>query len=194
MSGMHLTCLREQAEILLNASGKYLTPHEKRFYVIFMNETLNTSQGVINNEHATNEPTNDDRMLGMFAHLSIFFGSIFIPLIFWALYQNKSKFVSFHSLQSLFFHLAYTALMVVVVIICAVVGVLGGLISKTGGAPPEMGALQIIIILALGILVFGFIFGSIGYAVYLAINTYKGGMKKYPIIGNIIYKKVYGVS
>lgn len=153
------------------------------------NETLNLGETV-----TSNEPTNDERMMGMFAHLSIFFGSIFIPLIFWAMYQSKSKFVTFHSLQSLFFHIAYTVLMVLVVIVVAVVGVLAGLISKTGGAPPEPGAFQILIILVLGLFVLGFVFGSIGYAVYLAIDTYKGGMKKYPIIGNIVYKKVYGTN
>lgn len=77
--------------------------------------------------------------------------------------------------------------------IVAVVGVIAGLITKTGGSPPgNPGALQIIVILALAVLVLGYVFGSIGYAVYLAINSYKGGMKKYPIVGNIVYKKVYG--
>jgi uncharacterized protein len=136
--------------------------------------------------------TNDEKMIAMFAHLSIFFGSLIVPLIFWVLYKDKSKFVTFHSLQSLFFHIAYTVIMVFVVIVVAVVGMLTGLFAKSGGAPVTPNAFQIIIILALGLFVFGYIFGSIGYAVYLAINAYKGGMKKYPVIGNIIYKKVYG--
>lgn len=137
--------------------------------------------------------SNDDKMIAMFAHLSIFFGSIIIPVIFWIVYDQKSKFVKFHSLQSLFFHIAYIAVMVIVIIFVAVVGVLAGLITKTGGSPSgNPGAFQIIIILVLGVTVLGYVFGSIGYAVYLAINSYKGGMKKYPIIGNIVYKKVYG--
>lgn len=138
--------------------------------------------------------TNDERMLAMFAHLSIFLGSIIVPLIFWIIYQQKSKFVSFHSLQSLFFHIAYIVVMIFVVIVITVVGMVAGLITKTGGAPETPGAFQIIIIAALGLFVLGFIFGSFGYAVYLAINAYKGGMKKYPIVGNIVYKKVYGIQ
>ncbi len=138
------------------------------------------------------ELTDTDKLLAMFAHLSIFFGSLWIPLIFWAIYREKSKFVSFHSLQALFFHIVYVVVMVVLVMFVAVVGMLAGLIKKGGGAPDTPDALQIIIILALGVVVLGFIFGSIAYAVYLALNSYKGGMKKYPIVGNIIYKRLYG--
>lgn len=158
-----------------------------------MTETINTAAGVTTYAQSIEDTSNEDRLLAMFAHLSIFFGSIMIPLIFWAMYRHKSKFVEFHSLQSLFFHIAYTVVMVILVIIAAAIGVMAGLISKTGGSPPVMGAVQVIVILMLGLLIGGFVFGSIWYAVYLAINTYKGGTKKYPIIGNIIYKKVYGV-
>jgi uncharacterized Tic20 family protein len=137
------------------------------------------------------EITDTDKLMAMFAHLSIFFGSLWIPLIFWAIYREKSKFVSFHSLQALFFHIAYIVVMVVLVMFVAIVGMLAGLFKKSGGAPVTPDALQIIVILALGVVVLGFIFGSIAYAVYLALNAYKGGMKKYPIVGNMVYKKLY---
>jgi len=133
-------------------------------------------------------------MLAMFAHLSMFFGSLIIPLIFWAINKDKSRFVSFHSLQALFFHLAYTVVLVFLVIFVAVIGVLAGLIVPGESGPPHIGALQIIVILALGVIVIGFIFVSIALAVINAVAAYKGGMKKYPIIGNMVYKKVYGVS
>lgn len=138
------------------------------------------------------ELTDTDKLLAMFAHLSIFFGSLWIPLIFWAIYREKSKFVSFHSLQALFFHIAYIVVMVVLVIFVAIVGMIAGLFKEKGGAPVTPDALQIIVIIALGVVVLGFIFGSIAYAVYLALNAYKGGVKKYPIVGNIIYKRIYG--
>lgn len=136
----------------------------------------------------------NDRMLAMFAHLSMFFGSIWIPLIFWAIYKDKSRFVSFHSLQALFFHLAYTAIIVVMVIFVAVVGVLAGLIKPESSGPPEMGAIQIIVILALGVIVMGFVFVCVALAIINAISSYKGGMKKYPIVGNMVYKRIYGVN
>lgn len=137
--------------------------------------------------------TQDERMIAMFSHLSIFFGGLIVPLIFWALYREKSKFVSFHALQSLFFHIIYSVLMAFGAIGVAVVGGLTGLIGRHGSSP-HLGPFQIIILAALGIFVICYIVGSIGYAVYLAINAYKGGMKKYPIIGNIIYNKVYGLK
>ncbi|MBZ0201445.1 MAG: DUF4870 domain-containing protein [Ignavibacteria bacterium] len=136
--------------------------------------------------------SSEDRLIAMFSHLSIFFGSLIVPLIFWAIYREKSKFVSFHSLQSLFFHLAYTVILVFLVIFVAIVGMLTGLFAKKG-APVTPDAFQIIVILALGAVVIGFIFGSISLAIYLAVSTYKGGMKKYPVIGKMVYSRVYGV-
>lgn len=147
----------------------------------------------INSSANTENLTGEEKMFAMFSHLSIFFGAVFLPLIFWVINSQKSKFVSFHALQSLVFHIAYVMIMVFVVIIVSLAGIVTGLIEKTGGQPKgQPDTFQIIVILALGVFVFGYIFGSIGYSVYLAINSYKGGMKKYPIIGNIVYKKVYG--
>lgn len=137
--------------------------------------------------------TQDERMLAMFAHLSMFFGSLIIPLIFWAINKDKSKFVTFHSLQALFFHIAYTVILVFIVIFVAVIGIAAGLIVPGQSGPSHVGALHIIVILALGVIVMGFVFGSVAIAIINAISSYKGGMKKYPIVGNIVYKKVYGV-
>jgi len=138
--------------------------------------------------------TQDERMLAMFAHLSMFFGSLIVPLIFWAINKDKSKFVSFHSLQSLFFHIAYTAVLVFLVIFVAVIGMAVGLIVPGQDGPSHMGALQIIALLVIAAVVMGFVFGSVALAIINAVSAYKGGMKKYPIIGNIVYKKIYGVS
>jgi len=135
----------------------------------------------------------DERMLAMFAHLSMFFGSLIVPLIFWAINKDKSKFVSFHSLQSLFFHIAYTAVLVFLVIFVAVIGMVVGLIVPGQDGPSHMGALQIIALLAIAAVVMGFVFGSVALAIINAVSAYKGGMKKYPIVGNIVYKKIYGV-
>jgi len=140
-----------------------------------------------------NIPQND-RMLAMFAHLSMFFGSLVVPLIFWAINKDKSRFVSFHSLQALFFHIVYTVVLVFLVIFVAVVGVLAGLIKPESSGPPEMGAIQIIVILALSVFVLGIVFGSVALAIINAVSAYKGGMKKYPIVGNMVYKRIYGVN
>ena len=150
------------------------------------------SAGVINS--GTENITSDEKLFAMFAHLSMFFGSMFIPLIFWAVYHHKSKFVSFHSLQSLFFHIAYTVVLVLLVLFSALIGFLTGLIKPGSESINSPDAIQIIVIVFLGAIVIGFILGSMAFAIYLAIKAYKGGLNKYPVIGNIIYKKVYGTN
>lgn len=136
----------------------------------------------------------DERMLAMFAHLSMFFGGLWIPLIFWAINKDKSKFVSFHSLQALFFHIAYTAVLVFLVIFVAAIGMAVGLIVPGQDGPSHMGALQIIVLLAIAAVVLGFIIASVALAIINAVSSYKGGLKKYPVIGNMVYKKIYGVN
>lgn len=142
-----------------------------------------------NNSTQFVELNDNERLIGMFAHLSLFFGSLILPLIFWATGKH-SKFIVFHSLQALFFHIAYTVILVFLLLLAAVAGMFAGLISRTGSQ--DIGALQIIVILALGFVIIGFILACIISAIMLSVSTYKGGMKKYPIIGNIVYKKVYG--
>lgn len=137
----------------------------------------------------------DERMLALFSHLSLFLGGILLPIIFWATNKDKSKFVTFHALQALWFHVAYIVLLIVYifafVIILLVAGLgLGALSGATGGA--EMPVFMIILIIAFYGLLFAIIFGAIGYSVYMAIKSYKGEVVKYPVIGKMVYKKVYG--
>ncbi len=156
-----------------------------------------TEQGYITGQGNITQQSNitqNEKMLAMFAHLSMFFGSLWVPLIFWAINKDKSKFVSFHSLQALFFHIAYTVVLVFLVIFVAVLGMAVGLIVPGQDGPSHIGALQLIVLLVIAVVVLGFIFASVALAIINAVSAYKGGMKKYPIIGNIVYKKVYGLS
>lgn len=138
--------------------------------------------------------TQEERLYGLFVHLSMFFGSLIIPFVFWAVNKDRSKFVSFHSLQALFFHIAYTVVLVFLVIFVAAAGIASGLIVPGYDGPPRMGALQIIVLLVIAVIVLGFIGASIALSLINAFSAYKGGMKKYPVIGNIVYKKVYGLN
>src|SRR2546423_9006646 len=70
-----------------------------------------------------NEIKGDERMLGLFSHLSLFLGGILVPIIFWATNKDKSKFVTFHSLQALWFHIAYIFVIVFVVMILVIMGI-----------------------------------------------------------------------
>ncbi|MBL8017341.1 MAG: DUF4870 domain-containing protein, partial [Ignavibacteria bacterium] len=105
--------------------------------------------------------TQEERLYGLFVHLSMFFGSLIIPFVFWVVNKDRSKFVSFHSLQALFFHIAYTVVIVFLVIFVAAAGIAAGLIVPGYDGPPRMGALQIIVLLVIAVVVLGFIGASI---------------------------------
>lgn len=141
-------------------------------------------------EAVTTENTqSSDRLAAMCTHLSIFFGSLIVPLVIWLIYSNKNKFVVFHSAQSLVFHLIYTAGIFFIGIVLAVIYYTTGIFDKN--PPPAPGIFTLLVILAISLLSLVFIFGSMGYAIYLAISAYGGSTKKYPLIGSMIYKKIY---
>jgi uncharacterized Tic20 family protein len=139
------------------------------------------------------EPDNDERILALFSHLSIFLGGIVLPIIFWAINKDKSRFVRFHALQAIFFHVAYIAILIAIIIIAAIVGVGLGLISAGTFAGGRDGSpfLIIAIILFYG-LIFLSLFVFIGYGIFVGVKSYKGELRRYPLIGKIIYEKVYG--
>jgi uncharacterized membrane protein len=68
-----------------------------------------------------------------------------------------------------------------------------GLGSMTGGGK-EMSPFFIIIMIAFYGILMLIIFGVIGYSIYMAIKSYKGEYVKYPVIGNMVYKRVYGTA
>jgi uncharacterized membrane protein len=55
-----------------------------------------------------------------------------------------------------------------------------------------------IILIILIFAIYGLIFlsaaGAVIYSIYMAVKSYGGNLNKYPIIGNMVYKKVYGNS
>jgi uncharacterized protein len=138
----------------------------------------------------------DEKLLALFSHLSLFFGGIILPIIFWATNKDKSKFVTFHALQALWFHIAYIAVLLVFIFGFVILFVIGGismgaLAGATGGGK-EMPVLMIIFIIAFYIGLFAIIFGVMGYSIYMGIKSYKGEMVMYPFIGKKVYQRVYG--
>jgi len=142
---------------------------------------------------SSGELRSEEKILGLFAHLSLFLGGIVIPIIFWATQKDKSKFVTFHSLQALWFHLIYIVFIIAFVLVMVIGGLGFGFISAgTMGKHIGLGPGFAIIMIIFYAVLFIIIFGVIAYAIYMGIKAYHGGLNKYPIIGNIIYKKVYG--
>lgn len=109
--------------------------------------------------------TPDERLWGMLAHLCgllgylVGLGQIVGPLIIYICYKDRSLFVAFHALQSLYFQL-----LVLVAIVASV----------------------LIAFASCGILVFlvGVVpLGSLIYVIYAAIQTYDGKMFEYWLAG-----------
>ncbi len=145
-------------------------------------------------ETETVQVTNEERLFSLFSHLSIFLGGIVLPIIFWVINKDKSKFVTFHSLQAIFYYIAYIFIIILLVVI--MIGGGFGLALLTAGAHAfeknAMPAAFIIAMLIFYFLLFVVIFGFIGYGIYVGIKSYGGELKRYPVIGNIVYKSVYG--
>jgi uncharacterized Tic20 family protein len=142
----------------------------------------------------SNVLTNEEKMIGMFSHFSIFLGGLIVPLIFWLIYKEKSKFIRFHSLQAMFFHIAFIVIIFlwVFIIIFAIVGL--GLASAgshavTGHEAPGLFVLLMVVVYAMLFLI---IFGVYGLAIYMGIKAYHGEYVKYPLIGRIVYEHIFG--
>ncbi|HEY3249831.1 MAG TPA: DUF4870 domain-containing protein [Ignavibacteria bacterium] len=138
----------------------------------------------------TGEIKSDEKLLALFSHLSLFLGGILLPLIFWLTNKDKSKFVTFHSLQALWFHISYVVL-IAFIMVFVVLGGMGISILVSGSQGKEMPPIMIVVMIAFYALLFLFIFGGIGYSIFMGIKSYQGAFIKYPVIGNIVYKRVY---
>ena len=150
-------------------------------------------------EKANPYPTSDERMFAMLSHFSVFLGGILLPIIFWAIKKDQSQFVRFHSLQAIFFHIAYFVILIVLVIVVVVIAMVMGLgASLTAMEDPGAGAgfsmLMIIFMVVFYGGLFLVIFGAIGYGVYAGVKSYNGDLVMYPVIGKKIYDRVYGTG
>jgi uncharacterized protein len=139
--------------------------------------------------------SNEDRTLSMFCHLSMLIGGIIMPIVIWAIKKEKSKFVRYHSLQSIFFHLAFSVIIAVSIVVFAIIIIATGVGIGTSKSIPQTSGLSALIV----ILAFAFLsiillsaLGAIAYSIYLAVKSYQGEKTRVPVIGKIIYEKVYG--
>ncbi|MGV8018341.1 MAG: DUF4870 domain-containing protein [Ignavibacteria bacterium] len=146
-------------------------------------------------ENNTSAVTQDEKLLALLSHLSLLFGGIILPIIVWAVQKDKSQFVRFHSLQAIFFHIAYLAAVIIfavlIVIVALVFGLGAGLFATRHASDP--GAFPFLIIGITAVLyigIFVLIFAFIGYAVYIGIKAYGGEYKMIPFIGRRVYESI----
>ena len=147
---------------------------------------------VISNNAAVSV-TSDERLLSLLCHLSSFLGGIILPVIIWATQKDKSKFVRFHSLQAIFFHLTIAALIIILVFLFLVIVFAGiGLsnlenLNSSDNMPPFMIFFMVIFYGGIFLIAIAFL----AYSIYLAIKAFNGELIRIPILGNIIYNRVY---
>jgi len=140
------------------------------------------------------EPTTDERTNAMLAHVLSIFGGFIGPLVIYFVKGKDSRFVAFHSLQAIFWHLA------------CMVGMVGGAFVGFGAvvgftaahappaplpapaphahAPPPPGFFFAFFGLW-ALMMLGWVLNA-GYVVYLAIKANSGQWCRYPVVGGIV--------
>ena len=114
---------------------------------------------------------------------------IIAPIIIWVNQKDKSKFVKFNAIQTIFYQLAFFILMMLFIF----TGIILMLISMpilSANPNAEPGTLFFISMIFM-FLYFPLWFFFAIYAVVAAVKSYKGKVFRYLIIGKIIEKKVY---
>jgi uncharacterized Tic20 family protein len=129
------------------------------------------------------EPTQDERTMATLAQALSFMG-LLPPLIIFFI-KRDSRFVSFHALQAVLWHLAYMVLMVAVMMAFVVVVMLTVFTQadnlKHGG--PPLGFFVVFPMLWIGIFAFSTI--NIILAVIYAVKAGQGEWTDYPIFGKL---------
>jgi len=142
-------------------------------------------------EQNTSTISNDEKLISLLSHLSIFFGSLIVPIVLWAVYKDKSQYVRFQSLQTIFFQLSYTALIIIIIILFAGLGIVLGVVTSGDGAGKEPPIFFMIpFIIMYGLIILSTI-AVLAYSTYMGVKAYQGEIKKYIIVGKIVYNNVY---
>ena len=142
-------------------------------------------------EQNTSTISNDEKLISLLSHFSIFFGSLIVPIVLWAVFKNKSQYIRFQSLQTIFFQLSYTVSIVIIIIIFAGLGIVGAIITSGDLAAKEPPVYFIIPFLIMYGLIILSTIAVLAYSTYMGVKAYQGEIKKYIIVGNIVYNNVY---
>lgn len=134
----------------------------------------------------------EEKTMAMFSHFTYFLGGYIFAIVIWLIYRNKSEYVEFHVLQAVWFH-------IILSVLSLGLGMLFGLImaitddtnAHTKNIKEFFLSAPILIFYAIMFLKFLVISG---YSLYMGLKANKGSFYKYPLIGNFIYKKVYGTN
>lgn len=110
-----------------------------------------------------------------------------IGLIFFFL-EKDNRFVRLHAMQSILFGVAWSALMIVLVILGTIFTFIGAAISATAG--DAVSALFGLIVSLIWLLIWLVPIGLFVFLILTAVKAYQGKWTKLPIIGNMAEKIV----
>lgn len=129
------------------------------------------------------EVSNDDKLISFVAYISTFFLGILAPIFIYFKYKKKSKFVAFHSLQIIYFSIAYG------IIIYFPVSTIAKFLGIDFASPfPDKPLLDFFS----SYLIFKVLFlgESIAFIIF-GYRAYTGLISKLPIVGDMAYSKIF---
>jgi uncharacterized membrane protein len=131
------------------------------------------------------EPTQDERTMATLAHALSILG--FIPPLIIFLIKRPSRFVSFHALQALLWHIVYFALVAVLMVVWFCVMFLSiAHTAATKGAGPPVGIFILIPLLWLGLMAGGLL--TLVFAILFSVKASQGEWAEYPVLGPMARK------
>lgn len=134
--------------------------------------------------------SSEEKTLALVSHLSMFFGGLIVPIIIYFIQKNKSKFAAFNALEAIYFHLLYAVVVVLAVIVFAIAAAVSSM--ATNSSRNEVSPIVWILLGLFGLFICAAVIYFVIYAIITAIKSFQGQIKKYPMVGNIAYRQVYG--
>lgn len=123
----------------------------------------------------TDEPvTSDDHTMALLSHVGGYFTSFVLPLIFWLVYKDKSRFVAQHARESLNFQISQIIYFVVVSSLAVGLYIaMGVLIGWDSALLPTLG-----VYLLIGS---GFAIFELVAVIFASVAGYQGRSFRYPL-------------
>jgi uncharacterized Tic20 family protein len=136
---------------------------------------------------APSGPTSDERSMAMLAHVLSIFSTFVAPLVIYFAKRKESRFVAFHALQALIWHVLFMAGWFVALIVFVFAVGFGQALLAPGARAHEqpspeffLGFFGIWAVLMLSW------FANLGCTVYLTIRASSGRWSGYPIVGALV--------
>jgi uncharacterized protein len=134
-------------------------------------------------------PTHDERLLAAVCHGSQLLAGILVPLFLYFVYRERSRFIAFHALQAIVWHVGLWVMWFVASVGAMVMAVLVATASQVYAAH-DGGVVRFLMGggISFGMAVF-LALPAVVYAVYaflLTLRARRGGWSGYPIVGRLV--------